>query len=223
MKSLFSKFGLSCLSALVCMPVWAAQDTATSTLSSAHAYVGAELGYDSTRARLDYSDLIAGTSRLSIAGATYGGFLGYQTVAWKQFNLALESFYDVDQASAIESVFDPANTYKKTREYGISLVPGYLVSDNSKVYARMGYVNGRFKALVTGTTFTDNLGGYQIALGYLLGFANNFGIRAEYDYSSYKSVTYPGAATATPGTTTTQKLQYASNEFKMGLEWMLAL
>lgn len=187
------------------------------TVSSQGFYAGLETGVDSTSNKVWAA---AGTyTNYDMVGALYGVFLGFQGPSWDGFNLSLEAFYDGDKADTTQHVTPPFSFYKKS-EWGVSLLPGYAVADNSKVYARLGYANAHIK--FTGTNpstaadspdYTNNKSGVEMGLGYLLGLPHNLGVRAEYDYVYYGEIMYPTADFS--GT-------YASNEFRLGLEWMFA-
>lgn len=196
-----------------------ADDTANTypTVSSQGFYAGLEAGIDSTAIKFWASS--PAVVNYSMVGGLFGGFLGFQSPSWNGFNLSLEGFFDGDTANSAEHTPAPFTLYKKS-EWGVSLLPGYAVADNSKIYARLGYANAHFKFSganpVTSADIsadTTNKSGAEMGLGYLLGLPYNLGVRAEYDYIYYGLV---NAASQDFSET------YTSNEFRLGLEWMFA-
>jgi len=94
-------------------------------------------------------------------------------------------------------------TYTLRNSYGLSLLPGYQVSDNVLLYGRIGYVKGNFKYAEyktntgegeRGVTEHEWLNGIRYGLGINTSLSKNIALRLEYDqtrYGTYKDSTFP--------------------------------
>jgi opacity protein-like surface antigen len=93
------------------------------------------------------------------------------------------------------------NGLKSTYGYGVSFMPGVMLSDHTLGYARLGMVRTRFTPLsLKDSTIT----GTQVGAGMQSGLMQNWDIRGEYVYTNYN--TLPGVVGA-----------LRSDEFNLGL------
>lgn len=69
---------------------------------------------------------------------------------------------------------------KSTYDYGLSILPGLLLSDRTIVFVRGGVVRTRFNEKETKT-------GGQVGLGMQVTLTQNIDMRYEYDFSAYGS------------------------------------
>lgn len=78
---------------------------------------------------------------------------------------------------------------------GLSILPGIYIASNNMLYVRGGAVMGHFKgdsdgdAYITGNTgsFSKNDLGFVTGIGLSSRFTKHMSLRAEYDYSQYKT------------------------------------
>lgn len=80
-------------------------------------------------------------------------------------------------------------TYKMNRDFGISILPGYLFADCNVLYARLGYVNGKFKINSTDVSIANiskNLCGLRYGLGIKQALSEYFSLRLDYSRSNFK-------------------------------------
>lgn len=79
--------------------------------------------------------------------------------------------------------------YKMERDYGISLLPGYAISDCTLFYARVGYARGQFKISTTDISLLNihkDLNGFRYGLGIRQALNECFAIRLDYSHTNYK-------------------------------------
>jgi opacity protein-like surface antigen len=149
--------------------VTAALLTLTSSLAFATAapYVGAGLGITNNSGSGNY---FRGTSGSLLAG-----------YAQKDQNIYLagEIFTNIFTASINDSY--NVGSLKTSYSYGISFIPGVLLSDHTIAFARLGLVRTRFSSLSSTTN------GGEIGAGLQANFAQNWDIRGEYDYINYSN------------------------------------
>lgn len=186
-----------------------------SQISSAAPYFGLEAGYDLSNLKNTFSsDLFSSTETTYNFGKHVNGYLGgaFAGYAWNfnnGFYLAGELsgevnsnrhsdvlFTNVFQGDAAEIGFNSQKLYS----VGFSVLPGFHVNTDSLIYGRVGTVYSRFKSnlyqtLDTGAILeSTNKGGYnngfwgmQLGLGYQVKIQPNLSLRAEYDYTDYRS------------------------------------
>jgi len=174
-------------------------------------YVGAQVGYDMYRIKndADFIDFFGNEFSIdptvSANGWAGGLFVGYGKY-WDTFYLGGEIFANGSGAKAdwdgtftdiFGNTFDIDTDVKIKSEYGVSLLPGYKVNNNSLVYVRVGYNWARIDADVDATstffpfTFTDSgdnnktLHGWSGGLGIETLIVDNFSVRTEYTYTKY--------------------------------------
>lgn len=113
--------------------------------------------------------------------------LGYGALVSPSFYLAGELF-----GLGSASVKDLQNqlsvsrniSVKSSWSYGLSIVPGYMITDTVLGYLRGGVIRTRFN----GTNVGVNDTGWQIGLGGQTNLYQNWDLRAEYIYSYYGTV-----------------------------------
>lgn len=82
--------------------------------------------------------------------------------------------------------------FKNGRNFYIT--PGYLLSSDQLIYAKLGYAQMTGVASSAALTASDTLSGYSIGLGYKQIFANHFYGFAEWKYVSFQSVSTSASA-----------------------------
>lgn len=106
-------------------------------------------------------------------------FAGYST-AWDQMYGAVEIF--AQKAASIANYRTTAGSTASSWGYGLSVLPGYMVTENVLGYLRLGVVKSRF------TTGNSNLTGGQVGLGMETALSNNWDLRGEWVHSFYKAM-----------------------------------
>jgi outer membrane immunogenic protein len=80
-------------------------------------------------------------------------------------------------------------SYKMERDYGVSLLPGYAISDCTLFYARVGYARGQFKIATTDISLLSihkDLNGFRYGLGIRQDINECFAVRMDYSHTHYK-------------------------------------
>jgi opacity protein-like surface antigen len=83
-------------------------------------------------------------------------------------------------------------TLKNKYGYGLSFIPGLMLSDHTMIYARAGVVRTRFEDSVSGYKNRKTLTGGQVGLGLQTSLTQNVDLRGEYDFTTYGSQTIDG-------------------------------
>lgn len=176
-------------------------------------YVGAQLGYDMYRIHNDVEffdfdgDAFSVDSKNNANGWAGGLFVGYGKY-WDAFYLGGEIFanasgaksdWDADFITEEGDVFDIDADLKVKSEYGISLLPGYKVNNNSLFYLRVGYnwakvdadvdasANVPFGIVDGSDDDSQTLHGWSGGLGIETLIMDNFSVRTEYTYTKYNN------------------------------------
>src|SRR6185312_6928870 len=139
------------------------------------------------------TDETVGTCIFGTLFAGYGKKLGEMNPALNNLYLAGELNANIDslqhQNSNSEYVHQTfsTTTYRMPYSFGISLLPGYLYQDNTLFYARVGYVNSKFKISTSDISLTDinrNLSGLRLGLGVQRTLTTHLSLRMEYSNTS---------------------------------------
>ena len=81
--------------------------------------------------------------------------------------------------------------FRINRSFGASILPGYLVTNNTLLYARLGYTNGHLKVSEGDTSigsFHKDLDGFRYGVGMQHALTPRLAIRMDYSQIDYKSV-----------------------------------
>ncbi|MBX9706228.1 MAG: porin family protein [Gammaproteobacteria bacterium] len=182
--------------------------TALTAASGAYAansgfYVGVDGGRDAgaikttegsiTSSYLDYAN--------NADGFLWGASTGYNFFLTQRFVLGAELFWNRSNASVGWSHPNPAG--KRDMEIsstiGASILPGWQLDSNNRLYARLGWIQGQFDeqsndASIYGPNFDNKRSeGIQLGLGYLVNFANQWDLRMEYDHNDYRAIKQSGS------------------------------
>ncbi|HSW71331.1 MAG TPA: outer membrane beta-barrel protein, partial [Gammaproteobacteria bacterium] len=117
-----------------------------------------------------------------LEGTLFGGY-GW---LWDQVYGGLEIF--VQDSVAITNNTSALGSAKSTWGYGLSILPGYLLTDNVLGYLRLGVARTRF------STGNSTVTGGQLGLGLDTALCNNWDLRGEYVYSFYNSLSNHGGS-----------------------------
>jgi len=141
--------------------------TSTVVLASGAPYLGASVGIvDNT------------SSQGSFRGVPLTVNAGYGVTMNQNLYLAGEIFGVLGTSTLDNNSI--STSLKTTYGYGASFIPGFMLSDHTMAYARLGVVKSRFTN--AGKTVT----GGQAGLGLQTSLTQNWDLRGEYDYTSYK-------------------------------------
>lgn len=110
-------------------------------------------------------------------GVPFSLFAGYGGILNQNFYLAGEVF-----GTPATAEISDKNLLKTTYSYGASVIPGVMLSDHTLAYGRVGVVRSRFSEL------NENANGAQFGFGLQTCLTQNIDLRAEYDFTAYKSV-----------------------------------
>ncbi|MEO8402145.1 MAG: outer membrane beta-barrel protein [Gammaproteobacteria bacterium] len=165
--------------------------------SSEVPYLGARIGVDTGHWKV--RDVSGARTNFSENGVFGGFFAGVGTDLTPQFYLAGEIFGDGSSANTSTKTINtgtvPASVSMRLRySYGGSIIPGYNINPAALVYLRLGGIRSRFDfhQTVVPSYATSNLSkktvtGGQLGIGLQGNFSNNWSVRGEYDYTSYRS------------------------------------
>lgn len=204
-----------------------------------HYYAGIGVGYDSTNFHktlqvyengntvYDKTDNLNGNGLFANLLAGYSWNFGRHWMLATEVNGALSSLeYHGNYSDQNLENGSSRGKFTIDKSYGLSLLPGYFLTDNVPLYLRLGVVRGNFKYseyktdLVTGNThgLTDSqwLTGIKYGVGIAAPVVNNIQLRIEYDciqYNTYTDRKFPMPA----GQTRTIKLTPISNLAELDL------
>jgi opacity protein-like surface antigen len=185
----------------------------SSVFASGVPYIGTSLGInDSLFKTTQDTGFSNATSHVGGRGAVLDVFGGYGITVNQKTYVGGEIFVNDASNSVNSSV--PGDTAKlKTKySYGVSLIPGVMVSENTLAYVRAGVVKTRFDYKETdgdGNTISSdksNQTGAQVGLGLKTKLTQNVDLRGEYDYTAYRSYKIDGV-----------KFNPSSDAFKVGI------
>jgi outer membrane immunogenic protein len=148
-------------------------------------YVGAEFGLDNYEVQAD--DIIeAGDSvdGLSGNGVVGGVFAGYDFAAGNAF-FGIEGKASLSDASAGYESASYDLSVRAKESFGASVRGGVMVNDNTGLYARVGWVNTKFKLNDDGVTASDNDDGLVLGAGLQTRVGTAASLRVEYVRSDY--------------------------------------
>jgi len=181
---------------------------ASSSVAFANAgvpYAGASIGVNDTQ--MNVKDA-GSTFNVGGRNANFTLFAGYGALVNPMFYLGGEAFvnstagnFDAVNAPAIGTV-----TYDTRYTYGVSLIPGLMLSDHVMAYGRVGVARASFNVKAPGANDDESVTGAQAGLGLQTSVTQNLDLRGEYVYSSYRSFTTGGVKTSP-----------SSDQFNVGL------
>lgn len=118
--------------------------------------------------------------------------LGYGTMLNPSFYLAGEIF-GLGTLNVNDMTYTSGTTNvgaKSSWGYGLSIIPGYMITDYVMTYLRLGGIRTRFNDQ------NVNVNAWQVGLGGQTNIVQNWDLRAEYVYSRYNSVSGIGNTSA---------------------------
>ena len=88
-------------------------------------------------------------------------------------------------SGTLGSVAMTDNGLKSTYGYGVSFIPGIMISDHTMGYARLGLVRSHFSPQGASS---NTVSGAQFGLGLQTSLMQSWDLRGEYDYIAYNSL-----------------------------------
>jgi outer membrane immunogenic protein len=190
-------------------------------------YVGVQGGYDiygvHEQISLPIGTALAGNTNSRSAGWVGGLFLGYGRVVWNNFYIGTEFFGNYNGASTNYSLNSAtlgsyASKFTTKSSYGISILPGYKITNETLGYVRLGYNWAKFKtqenstSTVTYASMNNTSSGFNYGVGLETLVYKNWSARAEYTYTNYTSFN------SAMGTS----FSSSDNQFMLGLIYHIA-
>lgn len=142
-------------------------------------YVGASIGIANNSLNVDSYTI--GTYR----GVPFNLFAGYGGVLSSNFYLAGELNTTIGTSSVTKS-----NGLKTSYGLGVSLIPGFMLNENTLAFGRVGAVRSHF------TSINDERNGGVFGLGLQTSVTQNLDIRGEYDFVAYQAKNEGGISVA---------------------------
>lgn len=169
-------------------------------------YVGFNLGVNDSH--VSFNDSLSNRIDLGGRGALAGIFAGLGATAYQNFYLAGEIFANATGTNQRADVsLNNGMTVLRIRQkysYGISFIPGALITERTMGYGRIGLVNTGFSAKWTDSTgnnsYNKTATGGQLGLGLQTSLTDNLDLRGEYDYTLYRSINFKNGVRSSPNT-----------------------
>jgi len=172
-------------------------------------YVGAEAGYSSS----SFESRIAPDVTLGGDGFNGGLVAGYGKL-FDNIYLGGELGGYLSNSSISGSVAGASYEASIRDQIDVSVMPGYLISPETLVYARLGYAYGRMDGKVdTGAGAANakwNSDGWVLGAGVWLALTDTVGLRADYSRTMFGKATIPG---------TGQDVSVTDNSVRVGLTY----
>lgn len=162
-------------------------------------YFGAEVGV--ANGNWQIKDTALENTNANENGTLGNLFTGLSWTFGQQGYLGLELFGGATSArtSVRQISVNSSPTDAKLRmkySFGASFLPGIKFTDATLVFLRLGGIRSRFElnqavVPVSATSNVDKstISGGQVGVGLQATFANNWGVRGEYDYTAYRTFT----------------------------------
>lgn len=173
-------------------------------------YIGAQAGYGSYRVRnninfFDGAPLYAMDVVNAGSNWSVGGVIGYGKMLSQLFYLGGElSIVANTMEHTLYSNFGIVytNQYSSGPTYGLSLLPGIRLTNETLTYLRFGYNRVKFNSTetivpLTPVNVSKNLNGFVIGIGMETLITGNYSVRGEFDhvfFSSYNTAGYYNTA-----------------------------
>lgn len=196
-------------------------------------YVGAGLGIDTAdfreTAQISQSPRnfdVTNKTQLAAQGALGDIFAGYG-IHNSLFYVAAELNFSASTAkshiSNVEAVHgtSAATTIRINHNWGIGILPGVLLPQNTILYGRLGYVRGRLHVHTSDVSLASthcSRAGARIGVGLEKYICRNFSLRAEYSHIGYRHRT-GRTFDANSAVTKTATLYPDTNQFELGLSY----
>jgi len=145
--------------------------SASFAMSAPAPYVGAGLGVT-----VNTSDIKANGVVGNYRGVPFNVFAGYGGIVNQNFYLAGEL------AATLATGDIQDNGLKSSYGYGVSILPGVMLSDHTLAFGRAGIVRSRFPKQNSNST------GGELGLGLQTSLTQDIDLRGEYDFVAYRAI-----------------------------------
>lgn len=192
------------IAAAVSAPVFAGGASSTDGFNGF--YAGGEVGRDVVT--INEKESATSTDfAYALRGFDAGVVGGYGQTFDNTYYLGAEAHANISNAD--DEVGGVKTRLKYT--YGVDAIPGYMLSDNTMAYGRVGFERGKFEAKdSTGAKASDNRNGLRVGLGLQTKVADQIAVRGEYDYTRFQKK---------DGNLFTSNERPTNNAFKVGLTY----
>jgi opacity protein-like surface antigen len=143
-------------------------------------YVGGSVGITANTA--------SATMYGNFRGAPLSAFIGYDATINNQFYIAGEL-----TGTLMTGEISNHGSVKTSYGYGGSILPGFMISDHTVAFTRLGIVQSHFPRVKSPVgSVSRNSNGAQVGLGLKTSLTQNIDLRGEYDYISYRDINSHG-------------------------------
>lgn len=196
----------------------------------AGAYLQGGLGYEKFSSNTSNGSLVstagtppAGTYALSTdtdyknnVGAAIG--LGYTFAISPIITLGVGVDYYAKETkyssrTLIGSSYQAAVTGKVNNKVSFNIIPGYVISPDSLIYGKIGYIRAKVEENDGGEIFKENNHGYSLGVGYKKFLTENLYLFGEASYIKMQDKHYSGPGESYTGTYTLDSKTNAYNTF----------
>jgi opacity protein-like surface antigen len=186
--------------------------TSSSVAFAGVPYIGASIGVNNTQYNAKVDD-VGTTLNLGGRNPNFNIFGGYGAVVNQNIYVGGEVFANTTTGDTEAYTSGSGATtlkYETRYTYGVSLIPGLMLSEHTMAYGRLGVVRGNFNVKATtpvaSSNDDDSVAGAQAGVGIQTNLIHNVDLRAEYVYSDYRSFTENNVKTSP-----------TSDQFNLGL------
>ncbi len=124
---------------------------------------------------------------------TGGAYAGYDMVLAQHYYFGVEVFGDLNNISdnVTPLVSESVSTVGIQNDYGVAILPGFVMSKNSFAYLHIGLVSGRLRSVASNDTssylFQTRPIGWQAGAGVGYEFLTKWTMRLQYIFTGYGS------------------------------------
>lgn len=158
-------------------------------------YVGVGVGVEDSTSKLSAEGNTV--DKFGARNALVNVFAGYGALVYQRIYLGGEAFFNGTSATAKASFDDGSVKLTARNSYGLSFMPGVMLSERTMAYVRAGVVRGmyRVKATAEGQYAAQNntQTGGQVGLGLQTSLSQHVDLRGEYVYTGYRSYSVSGS------------------------------
>ena len=181
---------------------------ATTTVAFANGapYVGVSVGANAGTFKL--SNTSGDSIDFGGRGAIGGLFAGYGMLASQNIYVGGEVFANLTSTQSDINTTGTGTLRDKIYNkygYGISFIPGVMLSDHTLAYARVGVVRSKFEVkqiAPTAASESHMVTGGQLGVGLQTSLTQNVDFRTEYDFTVYRASTFDNINKVKPRTDT---------------------
>ena len=152
-------------------------------------YAGFAFGLNNTYWTLQ--NPLSGKTNFNGNGKTLKLLGGISALLAPTFSMAGEVFVSDTSTQTGTRALDDNGLNASAREtysYGLSVLPGYLLTPDTTLYARLGLVRAHFEINTKpGNSANDTITGGQTGVGLALALSKNLSLRGEYNYNFYQT------------------------------------